>query len=772
MSRRIQSKSNYQLFLLVIISGLFLYISTTKHGFVYHDNSDIINNPTITRPQSISGIFLSNFPEEAPERSAYAPFTTLFYMAEYKIFGKAPESYHIINITIYMICLAIVSLLFIRIFKTDAESALIVTLLFVIHPLHSENAAWISGIPPVLGSVFFFAAMILSIHFRPSMIPGNSGTGKKAPVSPGYYKWIFIGKKNPFPWPLILVPLFYITGILFFQQIIILPLIIILYDFTIDRNEYSQKKNLNMRFIQTYLPMIIIIIFYILFRILFISSGSNTAEISAGMKIYNVLSVFTEYIILCIFPFKAGLLHTQESMPGLELIIPLILFIIAAAIYSFKKSRAILFGIGFLVTTALCCAFSAAGKPVSDNFAFLSTAGSCILIASLIPLIKTPDRGFFDTGKNIALFLVILILFGIFGNLTKNLNKRWASDLDLWKAEHKKNPDSGEAANNLASNYYASGDIEKATRLFKKAIKVEKNYSPAYHNLARIQIDSGNAEEAKIILMEAVKNGDKRDDENFANIGLMMMEIGRKDLAALCFRRALEANPNNVTSLTEVGGEAFEKRMYDISIEYFSKALKNADHSRTAFLRCNRGTAYLRKNMIKEATIDLEKAMTIDPEFAQPYLLLADLSVKQKFKEKAISILEDALKKVPMPPFEIYKMLHVLYKNFNNHQAAFKILHIYQKKNPRDIRIQMVVGDYCFEWFQKNPKDTSKLNTAATCYKNAHKIDPKNTNALIQYGKTALLSRNPEAAEKIWLQALKTDPENKETKLLLEKLQK
>src|ERR1035437_569568 len=94
----------------------------------------------------------------------YHPLTILSYAIEYAICGVKPFLYHLDNLILDLLNVALVFVL-VRKLSSKLEIAFITALLFGIHPLRVESVAWVSERKDVLYTFFFLLAGIKYLDY-------------------------------------------------------------------------------------------------------------------------------------------------------------------------------------------------------------------------------------------------------------------------------------------------------------------------------------------------------------------------------------------------------------------------------------------------------------------------------------------------------------------------------------------------------------------------------------------------------------------------------
>ncbi|MDX2503149.1 MAG: tetratricopeptide repeat protein, partial [Gammaproteobacteria bacterium] len=99
------------------------------------------------------------------------------------------------------------------------------------------------------------------------------------------------------------------------------------------------------------------------------------------------------------------------------------------------------------------------------------------------------------------------------------------------------NAERPEAQLNLGNFYAAKGDVDKAITAYKKSIKLEDVFVPAYINLADLYRTQDNDAEAEKILREAIKIAPDNVDAYYA-LGLSLVRQKKNDEALKMLQRA------------------------------------------------------------------------------------------------------------------------------------------------------------------------------------------------------------------------------------------
>ena len=151
--------------LAIIFSGFLIYANTLKNGFVYDDETFVVQNPAIRSLNSPLRFLIDrNTSSHNPQmnRDVWRPFTTLSYAFTYHFSGLNPKIFHLCNMIIHLINGLLVYFLTVF-FIRNRILALTVALVFIAHPVQTESVAWISQRSNLLFSSFYLFSFLPEI---------------------------------------------------------------------------------------------------------------------------------------------------------------------------------------------------------------------------------------------------------------------------------------------------------------------------------------------------------------------------------------------------------------------------------------------------------------------------------------------------------------------------------------------------------------------------------------------------------------------------------
>ena len=186
--------------LLLVVAIVALYYPVHGHPFVNFDDSDYVyDNAQVQsglRWRTVKWSFSTSF------AANWHPLTWLSHALDCQLFGTSPAGPHDVNVLLH--ALDAVLLFWVLLRATGyAGRSFMVAGLFALHPLNVESVAWISERKTMLSAAFFLLAL-------------------------GAYRWY---AREPRVGRYGLVALLYALGLMAKPQIIMLPFVLLLWDY-------------------------------------------------------------------------------------------------------------------------------------------------------------------------------------------------------------------------------------------------------------------------------------------------------------------------------------------------------------------------------------------------------------------------------------------------------------------------------------------------------------------------------------------------------------
>lgn len=527
-------KQNWKVFAFLVFLVLAVYTNSLNNDFVSDDINAIYENENV-----------GNFSYNA-QRYPLNFLRHFFYSIVYQVVGLQPAGFRFLGIFFHVGLVLVIYCLFIYLLYSPFL-ALTAASLFAVHPILSESVVWISGGTHAQYSFF----VLLSFLFY--IIAKSHNWSKK------YYFISIIS---------------FVCALLTTEKSVILPLIILSFEFSNDQLSKIWKKILPFFLISGIL-------------VLFVFFGSSFNQRITALQsqyyqekgLYNPLiqipTAISSYLRLIFWPDKLTLYHSETVFAQNQyLIMSLItLCFLSIVFYTFinKKHKQSFFWLSFFIISLLpmLTPFKVAWV-VAERYVYLGSLGIFFIIALIIQKV-----GLLFKNKQLsyALLIIIILMLGI---RTINRNSDWKNQDTLWLSAEKTSVSSPQNHNNLGDYYGRQGDLEKAVSEFKKAIELKPGYADAYHNLANTY-----------------------------------QQISKTELAIENYKKAVEFNPLLWQSFQNLAGIYFEQEKFELAQENMQKAIKASPENANLYL--NSGIIYLKLDNQEQAQKQFEKAIQLDP---------------------------------------------------------------------------------------------------------------------------------------------------------------
>lgn len=603
----------------------------------------------------------------------------VIYEHSQKAKGNAKVS-HFINVLLYAITGIFIFLILAKFFETPEINLrlhkperfqilnhwyfsipFLTTILFLVHPLHTEVIANIKGRDEILVFLFSMFTLWLSIkYFETKQVATKIAVIIAAFIS---FLLAFLSKENAITF-IAIIPMtlfFFVPNRKIVSQrikngrkgriplkkvviqylIILLPLIVATVVFLIMRRnvlgeaiqvDVSQPKDLmNNPFLEA-------------------SIAEKYATISYTLGLYLKLLFVPHPLTFDYYPYHIPIIGWLD----LRAIIPLLLYL-AIGVYgivTFMKKSLISYGIWFyLITFSIVSNIVfPIGAFMSERFMYISSLGFCLIIIYLL-VNKIPEQltkaGISVSGRSYATILAgfLLLVGSIFSVKTIVRNRVWESEFTLFT--HDVNISTNSAKSNYAAGYaYANKAKElkdsvkrdeyyqKAFRYLNKAVEIHPAYENVLIFLATTHYEYNKNYKKSIEYYTRVIELFPNYDKAFNYIEWIFINTPGVDgkYKLKTWEHLATINPNRYDVNYNLGIWNFQvTKNNKKTIKYLEKAVAMKAINSDAFKVL--GVAYGQEGSFEKSRQALEKALQLNPRDPQIYSNLA--AVYQRLGDNA-----------------------------------------------------------------------------------------------------------------------------------------
>ena len=443
--------------------GILPYANTFRNGFVYDDQYQVLSNPFVRSFHYLPTIFTTSvwdFQVKHGVVTYYRPMMSVAYLLFYQAFGPVPYGFHLANV---LLNAAVIFLLFAitrRLFDSNGI-AWTATVVFALHPAHTEVVAWIAALPDLQLTVGLLAGFWFYLNL----------------CDLGTVGWrSFVG-----------LCIAYIFSLLSKEPAVAFPVMMLAFELIRVRGGHAWRWQETIRR-QAPLWTLTASYFVVRFGLL---RGISPNRYRSAMPLRQVAlsagSLFGDYANKLIWP--AHLQTYYSFVPTVSAGDPRFLtgaaWIAALAllfIFLWYRHRSATLGVVFLVAPLLPVldAKVMASNVFAERYLFLPSVGFCWLVAEFFETLW--KRADLPTVRIAVASASLLICVGATLRVISR-NSDWRDEITLFRESTKQNPENSTLHADLGAAYWNVHDESDAVSEWRIAIARDPNDPVALDNL-------------------------------------------------------------------------------------------------------------------------------------------------------------------------------------------------------------------------------------------------------------------------------------------------
>jgi len=619
----------------LLVITFISFLPSLQCGFTnWDDDRYVIENTLIHHLsfQSVGRIFTSF------AIGNYHPLTLLTFAVEHHFFKLNPLPYHLTNIILHMGNVLLVFFLGYVLTKRWT-TALMVALLFGVHPLRVESVTWIVERKDVLSSLFYLGALISYVFYvRTDKLKARFYVGALA---------------------------FFLLSLLSKSYAITLPVLFLAFDFFL-------RRKWNKQLIIEKIPFFFLSFVFGVLGLLSVDSGQGQDRVPFGLleRIFMVCYRLEVYIFKLFVPVKLSALYPfPEAEGGFWFITsPLIILCVGVMLYRKRHlnfNRDIIFGcLFFIIPMLLVLQILPWFKIVlADRYTYLSSIGLFFIVARAVTYLW---------DKNKVRRLLVVVMVGWVGTLsiaTFNRCLVWNNSGTLWTDVINKYPGIALAHANRGNFYKDEKKYKQALIDLNNAIAINSKYAATYTTRGIVYKDTGQYPLAMKDFNQAIVIDPEHSDA-YNNRGNLYRVVYKKyDLAFRDYKMAIELSPDFKQVYNNRGNAYRELGQHHLALTEYNKALKADPYYTNTYL--NRGNLYSSLQQFDLALADYARVLELNPQHAAGYNNRGVLYKNSGQFNLALADYNHALVINPEFP-DAYKNRANIYSIFKKHDKALK----------------------------------------------------------------------------------------------------
>lgn len=602
------------------ILTLIVYIPALNNDFVtYDDDSYSYDNPNI---RSINYTFFK-WAFFSFYSANWHPLTWLSHAMDYALWGNDPFGHHLTSLIVHSANTFLIFLIVIELINSFISNnagagaafmskkgvliaAGITALLFGIHPIHVESAAWVSERKDVLCAFFFLLSLIAYLRY----------------VSAADFKTTFHIFKSK--WYLYSLVLFFLS-LLSKPMAVSLPFVFLIMDWY-PLGRFARQTDFRNLFLEK-LPFFALSLSSAIITFAAQSSFKAVASLQAipfSARILVGVKALFSYIWMMAFPFGLNAFYPYPHRVAVFSLDYLVIVFMAATaalffIFEWKKHRLLSSLSGYYIVTLFpVLGFVQVGsQSMADRYTYLPGIGPAIFAGVLVALFfekcKKMGRGLFSACSLLTVLAVICLL----SYLTILQIRTWKNGVTLWSRVVQYEPDSAYAYDSRAGALAGLGLYHEAIKDCSTAIRLSRRPSALYHiHRARVFSKLDRYDEALNDLTLAIKY--KQDYSTYLERAQVYAGMGYTDEALEDYNTAAKISPDPASVYFKRGAYHLSLGRAEDAFRDYSRAINSSRIPDYTYYN-NRGIAAARLGRYEDAIRDYSYAIRLKPYFRDLY---------------------------------------------------------------------------------------------------------------------------------------------------------
>lgn len=501
--------------LVISVLGFMVYSNALENPFIWDDLQLVKENPRIRDWTYIGTLFKEDIAAIGIKTSSYRPFQILTYLLDHAVWKLNPLGYHLTNIILHVAVALCLGGLWWFLFK-DPLLAFLGSVLFLVHPVHNEAVAYISGRADPLAACFMLICLTTYTHF--------------------------LETRNRFSFTCSLGA--FLCALLSKEYALILPALLAVYHVAFRRR--PDLKSLT--------PFLVPMVLYLLWR-QFQNLGSwnvhSHIETTFAERLPGAFAALTAYLRLLILPVDLHMGYGQTLFdfhdPKVLVGIVLLLSLVSAAWRWRNRNPLVCFALlWFLVALLPVSNLFPINATMAEHWLYLPSAGFFLVLAWIL-------RNLFARSSTKALGAVLILgIITLWSFLSIRQNEYWKDPVEFYRRILRYNPLLFRAHNNLGALLAQEGNAQEAIQHYTEALKIDSTYEETHYNLGTLLSRNGKHDEAVQHYLEALRLRPQyaKAHNNLANT---YAKTGRHKEAIHHYSEALKINPAHVNAHCNLG---------------------------------------------------------------------------------------------------------------------------------------------------------------------------------------------------------------------------
>lgn len=492
--------------------------------FVWDDEEMVVKNFPIFQTTNIPQLFKqATFFSGGSGLSGwfYRPLVMMSFLLTRVIFGQSPFGFHLVQLILHLTGASILFLVLKELFQLKVKKeatplALLLSLIFVVHPAHVEAVSYIASIAEPLYTLLFLLAFLVVIKSKSRKLTSKQFC--------------------------IVMVSFFLSLLTKEGAIIFLPIVAV-YLFFFDKKALLKKIT----------PFIVGFGGYLIVRLTFFGTQtqrpdflSPISNVSFYERLLTVPFVFSRFLTTFFFPRVLSVSQHRVVMNISDpyFIVPLIfslVFLLVIAIYLIKtKSKMVTFFVLWFIfaVSPVLNLILPLDMSFAERWLYIPMIGLLGLLGIFVIETEFLRK---NINKLLAIgFLVVMIL--MIRTIYRNMD--WKDGYTLYSHDIEIESESFDLQNNLGVEMFRKEKYEDAFLHFEKSVKLQPRWTISLNNLAAAYENKGDDNMAYEYYSKSVEMGSYY--LAYENLAALTLKLYGPEKAIEFLDEALVMLPNNM----------------------------------------------------------------------------------------------------------------------------------------------------------------------------------------------------------------------------------
>ena len=614
------------LLLILVLLAALPYLNTLLNGFVYDDNTQVLNNPYIQNFHHLGQIFTTtvwSYIGVQGVTNYYRPMMTVGYLIGHELFGRVAYGYHLVSLLFHVAVVMVLFALTRSMFKRR-DIAFFASAAFALHPIHTESVAWIAAVTDLELTFFYLVTFWFFVRLaRPA--------GARSEEA-------LLGMVAGF-----------VLALLSKEQALTLPVLATIYEhgYRDDRFTTTWRQKLERTRVLWLLAL-----GYLVFRVRVLGGLAPVTQMTSLSWTQTLLSAVRltgDYFGKLIWPARLSAFYVFRKSASVwdpRVLLGLLGLLLACALFVFlwKRARMASFGLIWLLAT-LAPVLNArwmAANVFAERYLYLPSIGFCWVLATGLAGIWYRGVRREERLRPVLAATLALVAIACAARIVIR-NRDWANDIRLYTHTLQISPDAYPIRNNLGTVYWVEGRVEAAATEWARALELAPANAIILNNLGLARARQKRYAEAESLYQRAIEVKPNYTDPHL-NLGVMEVKEREKSKAELQLRAAVALSPLNIRARNELGKLYLSEGRQDEAKVQFKRSVESEPNA-TAWDEL--GEIAFRQHQSFQAEAAFHNALALNPFDSEARFGLARLSSEAGKDENALREYEAGLRTDP-----------------------------------------------------------------------------------------------------------------------------